>query len=734
MGQSTEMAGGGAVQEDAKNVLVITAPAPLVRVVEWARMPQNAALLGIVLLAAILRFWDLDERAVHHDESLHGYYSWLLSEGGAYLHNPLLHGTVQFIATSVVFRIFGASDTTLRLLPALAGTVVVFLPYALFRHRLGTYGALIASFLLAVSPSMVYFSRFARNDIYIVLITLLLFWTMWRYIEAPRMRYLGIMAAVLGVGFATKEITYLIVLIPLIYLAFAHIGDARRLIRTPLREWPPAAAFGLVLTSLVLPLGAAGVALIQNIPGIHLANPDSGVTPATGAIAHLPGPVGAPISQGPGVVSWVLERIGDVPLIGANLADLNQIQNPSAATLGGIQSLDIAVLIVAALFGIGATLGILWNRREWLVIALVFWFLLAALFTTVFTNGVGLGSGVWQSLGYWVAQQEVGRGSQPWYYYVLILGTYEFLPLAAATVTGWFIVRRRPGLLNFDVFLVAWLALALSLLMLAGEKMPWLSIHLTLPIILLAARGLGAYAPRAVQALSELGSEADARRVGHAVLVGALVVLLLLTVRSTLRASFANGDVPVEMLVYTQTSPALAQAADEIVKYGASTGEGTGVPLTIDTAHGFGWPWHWYLREYTNVEFRCMGTVSVCGAGSGPITSETAPRGTIMALNVVNEGNIQGGIDGLDAENKVRIPLRWWFPEHVYRGEDYFAGLSPLSIAQGAVDPGAWSSIWNYWSGREPPDRLGSSDIYMYFPVGYDTELATPPDPVHGPA
>ena len=62
---------------------------------------------------------------------------------------------------------------------------------------------------------MVYFSRFARNDIYIVLITLLLFWTMWRYIEAPRMRYLGIMAAVLGVGFATKEITYLIVLIPL---------------------------------------------------------------------------------------------------------------------------------------------------------------------------------------------------------------------------------------------------------------------------------------------------------------------------------------------------------------------------------------------------------------------------------------------------------------------------------------------------------------------------------------
>ena len=734
MGQSTEIVGSDAVREDGRNGIVIAAPAPVVRVVAWARLPQNVALLGIVLLAAALRFWDLDERAVHHDESLHGYYSWLLSEGGAYLHNPLLHGTVQFIATSVVFRILGASDTTLRLLPAIAGTVVVFLPYALFRHKLGTYGALIASFLLAVSPGMVYFSRFARNDIYIVLITMLLFWTMWRYIEAPRMRYLAIMAAVLGVGFATKEIMYLIVVIPLAFLAFAHIGDARRLIKTPLRKWPPAAVYGLVLTSLVLPMGAAGIALFQNVLGLHLANPDAGVTPEAGAIANLPGPVGAPISQAPGIVSGILERISDFPLVGANFADLGQIQNPEAATLGGLQSLDIAVFVFSALLGLGAMLGILWNRREWLVFALIFWFVLAVLFTTVFTNGVGLGSGVWQSLGYWVAQQDVGRGAQPWYYYGLILGTYEFLPLAAAIVMGWIIARRRSPLLNFDIFLVVWLAIVLALLMLAGEKMPWLSVHLTLPIILLAARGLGAYAPRAAKALKELGHEADARRIGHAVLIGALAVLLLLTVRSTLRASFANGDVPVEMLVYTQTSPAIAQAAEEIERYAAATPEGVGVPLTIDTAHGFGWPWYWYLRDYTNVEFRCLGDEDVCGAGSGPITTETAPRGRIMALNVVNSGNIQGGIDGLDAENRVRIPLRWWFPERVYRGEDYYAGLSPLSIVRGVIDPGAWGTIWNYWTGREPPERLGSSDIYMYFPLGYQTELKTPPDPVHGPA
>ena len=48
----------------------------------WARKPEGMALMVIVLGAAILRFWDLETRAVHHDESLHGYYSWFMADGG----------------------------------------------------------------------------------------------------------------------------------------------------------------------------------------------------------------------------------------------------------------------------------------------------------------------------------------------------------------------------------------------------------------------------------------------------------------------------------------------------------------------------------------------------------------------------------------------------------------------------------------------------------------------------
>ncbi len=702
--------------------------------IAWIRRPEAIALVVIVVAAGLLRFWDLGGRAAHHDESLHGYYSWFMAGGGGFHHNPLLHGTVQFITTSVAFRVFGASDATLRVLPALLGTIVVALPYVLFRNRMGTWGAITAAGLLAISPGILYFSRFARNDIYIVLITLVLFWTMWAYMDTRRFRYLVIASATLAIGFATKEIMYLIVLVPITFLIIAHISHARRLIRTPLREWPPAAVYGLILVTLVLPMGSAGIALFQNVLGIHLANPEAGVEVSAGALTNLPGPTGAPISQGGGVVLWILEHVPDLPLIGVDLADLRQIQHPEAATLLGIQSLDIAVLALLALFTSGALLGILWSRRHWLIISGVFWLAIVALFTTLFTHWIGLGSGVWQSLGYWVAQQDVGRGGQPWYYYAIILWVYELLPLVVAGVTGFFLVKRRTAFLSFDVFLICWFLLMLLLLLVAGEKMPWLSIHLTLPLIMIAGRGLGEYLPRAANILRELLSKADAHHVGHAVAIGALAVLLVLTVRSSIRSSFENGDVPVEMLVYTQTSPALKQAVGEIHRYAIATGVGTALPITIDSAQGYSWPWHWYLRDYTSVEYRCMGGESTCGEGVPRITEENPPTGRIMALNVASESNIRGGDAAFDSVNKVRIPLRWWFPEEVYRGDDYYEGLDVVDIARGAVDPGVWSTIWTYWMKREPPRRLGSSDIYMYFPKGYSHELQTPPDPVYGPA
>ena len=51
------------------------------------------------------------------------------------------------------------------------------------------------------------------------------------------------------------------------------------------------------------------------------------------------------------------------------------------------------------------------------------------LFTTFFINWGGIGTGFVGSLGYWLSQQGVARGSQPLYYYLIVFPLYEYLPL-----------------------------------------------------------------------------------------------------------------------------------------------------------------------------------------------------------------------------------------------------------------------------------------------------------------
>jgi hypothetical protein len=46
-------------------------------------------------------------------------------------------------------------------------------------------------------------------------------------------------------------------------------------------------------------------------------------------------------------------------------------------------------------------------------------------------------------VSYWLRQQDVQRGGQPWYYYLLLLPLYEFLPLLVGTAGGvWYLARR----------------------------------------------------------------------------------------------------------------------------------------------------------------------------------------------------------------------------------------------------------------------------------------------------
>ena len=121
--------------------------------------------IGIFLFAAILRFIDLGSRAVHHDESLHGFFSYATSIGDYYPHNPLTHGMFLFNSLSATFWIFGSNEFLLRLPFAIVGLLIVLFPI-IIRKEIGDKSTLLIAGLISISPSLTYFSRFARNDIF----------------------------------------------------------------------------------------------------------------------------------------------------------------------------------------------------------------------------------------------------------------------------------------------------------------------------------------------------------------------------------------------------------------------------------------------------------------------------------------------------------------------------------------------------------------------------------------
>jgi len=92
------------------------------------------------------------------------------------------------ILTQAVFTIFGDSDLTARLWPALAGSALVLLP-VLLRRRLGSKAALIMAFGLAIDPGLVVVSRQAGGPMLALAFGLLAL-GLW---EARRPVWAGIM-------------------------------------------------------------------------------------------------------------------------------------------------------------------------------------------------------------------------------------------------------------------------------------------------------------------------------------------------------------------------------------------------------------------------------------------------------------------------------------------------------------------------------------------------------------
>ncbi|MDK2891219.1 MAG: hypothetical protein PWR21_1851 [Methanoculleus sp.] len=177
--------------------------------------------LLILLVTIALRFYSLDLKLFHHDEAIHAWFSYRLLTEGVYTYDPMYHGPFLYYVTAGIFSFLGDSDFVGRLLPALLGTLLVPLVYPIYRlGYLDKKQALVAALFLAVSPNMVYFSRFLRNDIFIAFFTMVLLVALLYYFERQKVQYALIAGAAIGFGMTAKENMPIVVLIFGAYLLY----------------------------------------------------------------------------------------------------------------------------------------------------------------------------------------------------------------------------------------------------------------------------------------------------------------------------------------------------------------------------------------------------------------------------------------------------------------------------------------------------------------------------------
>lgn len=178
--------------------------------------------LLIFLLAIILRFWHPDLKLFHHDEAIHSWFSFNLMTKGTWIYDPSYHGPFLYYITAGMFSLFGASDLVARLMPALFGVLLIPLVYAI--QRLGYISraqTLLVAVFLAISPDMVYFSRFLRHDIFMLFFTMLLLVALLYYFERGQLRYVIVAAIATGGALCCKEEMPFILLIFITFFGFA---------------------------------------------------------------------------------------------------------------------------------------------------------------------------------------------------------------------------------------------------------------------------------------------------------------------------------------------------------------------------------------------------------------------------------------------------------------------------------------------------------------------------------
>jgi hypothetical protein len=199
---------------------------------------DNALFILAFILALTLRLIQLDHLPLSDLEA-----GWALQafHTAQNLHPALGSQPGYILPTAFLFFIFGSSDFIARIMPVLAGTLLVLVPYIL-RERLPGKSAIVLAFFLVLEPGLLALSRIAGSPILAVSFTLLAL-SLWLTKHPRWAGFFGALALISGPALWTGLLS--------LGIAWLATGGISRMRSNTSEEQSPASQWALWKPALI---------------------------------------------------------------------------------------------------------------------------------------------------------------------------------------------------------------------------------------------------------------------------------------------------------------------------------------------------------------------------------------------------------------------------------------------------------------------------------------------------
>ncbi len=503
----------------------------------------------VTAIASFLRFWQLELKPLHHDEGVNGFFLITLFRDGVYKYDPAnYHGPDLYYFALAFTKMFGLNTISIRSSVAIFGVLTVVLAFFL-KNYIGKIGSLAAALFIALSPGMVYISRYFIHEILFVFFSFGIVISVLYFVEK---RKVGVFAI------ATMTLLLLVCFLPTALNLATLVGQENAtlvwLVRLGLFAIEAVLVFLIMRMLLAWNDGTPIYLLLTSASAILLF--------ATKETAFITiGTMFAAV-----VCVWLWRKIYRA-IVGEPMEnELEPVEltwTIFRSRLGN--STDLLLISVAVIFVFGYV-GILF-------------------FSSFFTYPEGVKKAfeayaIWTKTG---SKDHTQNGALAYFKWLLKIESPILILSAVGTLIAFVKARHR-----FALFAGLWAFGLFAAYTIIPYKTPWLALSFTLPMCVIAGYGI-----------NELIASRD---VPLKILGGILTIFAVgILGYQTYDLNFQKYDDDSMPYVYAHTKRGFLDLIKKIEYYADKSGKGKNASVEIISPDYWSMPW--YMRDYPKAIF-----------------------------------------------------------------------------------------------------------------------------------